>query len=91
MVVKHYCHKDGEEQTQENGDTRDGNVAGLDEHPAVAAKAGIGLHCNEDYSMCASQEDVDEELQEELLIVVANAVIYPRTMVVHPCDTSLTC
>ena len=37
-----------------------------------------------------TQEDVHEELQEKLLVVVANAVVDPWTVVVHAGDASLT-
>jgi hypothetical protein len=35
------------------------------------------------------EEDVDQKEKEVLLIVVANAVVYPRTVMVHPGDAAL--
>lgn len=34
-------------------------------------------------------EDVDKEEDEMLLVVEANAVVDPRTVVVHPCNAVL--
>jgi hypothetical protein len=34
----------------------------------------------------ASEEDVDEELQEELLVRVSNAIVHPRAVMVHASD-----
>lgn len=45
--------------------------------------------CDEDDGMEATQEDVDQELEEELLVVVTNAVVDPGAVVVHAGDTSL--
>lgn len=39
--------------------------------------------------MEAAEEDVDEEEQEVLLVVVADAVVHPRAMVVHAGDAPL--
>ena len=40
--------------------------------------------------MHASQKDVDEELQEELLVGVANAIVHPRAVMVHASDAPAT-
>ena len=39
--------------------------------------------------MDGAKEDVDEELEEELLIVVANAVVDPGAVVIHSRDAAL--
>ena len=39
--------------------------------------------------MHGAQEDVDEELEEELLVVVAYTVIDPRAVMVHSGNASL--
>ena len=40
--------------------------------------------------MHRAQEHIDKELQEELLVIVANTIVYPGAMMVHASYTSLT-
>ena len=38
--------------------------------------------------MRASQEHVDQKQQKVLLVIIPNAIVYPRTVVVHPRNAS---
>ena len=62
----------------------------LQEHPTVVVEAIIRLLSYQDQGMNAAHEHVDQELEEKLLVVVANAVVYPGTVVVHSGYTTLT-
>jgi hypothetical protein len=37
--------------------------------------------------MCAPQEDINQKQQKVFLVVIANTVVHPGTVVIHPCYT----
>jgi hypothetical protein len=88
LVVKHDNHEDGEEQTQKDREARNDPGACLNEQPAVVAHAIVAFKSYHSDSVDTAKEDVDEEQEEVLLVIIANAVVDPGTVMVHPRNTS---
>ena len=58
------------------------------EDSAVLVHAGDALPGDEHEGVRRAKEDVDEELEEELLVIKADAVVHPWAVMVHSGDAS---
>lgn len=90
MVNKHNNDEEAEENGAEASDGRPDDLRRRRKDAAVFVHAADALPNHEDESVHGAKEDVDEELEEELLIVVADAVVDPRAVMVHAGDAALT-
>lgn len=88
LVVEHDHHEDAEEECEHEGKYRDHELCRLCEEETVLVVAGVALPADQDEGVGAAEEDVEQEEQEVLLVVVADAVVDPRAVVVHPRDAT---
>ena len=86
LVKEHDQDKEAEKQGQEYAGSGDDACRRLEEEITVAVETTPALHGDENHRVEAAQEDVDEELQEELLVGIADAVVHPRAVMVHASD-----
>ena len=84
LVVEHHAHENHEEDAQEESEPTEEYGSTLHKHKAVLIEAAIGLHSYQNDCMEASKEDIDQEQDKVLLIIIPNAVVDPRAVVVHP-------
>lgn len=83
LVAEHYHDEKTEQQGQKDREARDHDWERTRKQAAVSVHAVERVHDNQHKSMARPQKHVDEELQEELLVVEADAIVDPRAVVVH--------
>ena len=89
MVVEHHAHENHEENAQEESEPTEENGSSLHEHKAVLIEAAVSLHSYQNDGVEAPKEDIDQEQEEVLLVIIPNAVVDPRAVVIHPGDASV--
>ena len=90
MIEKHDRHKKSKQDGAETRDSCEDDDRRSREQTAIFIHAGDSLPDHEDQRVDRAQEHVYEELQEKLLVVIANAIVDPGAVMVHPGDASLT-
>ena len=89
MVVEHHAHENHEQDAQEQSEPTEENGGALHKHKAVLIEAAVSLHSYQNDGMQAPKEHIDQEQDKVLLIIIPNAVVDPRAMVVHSGDASV--
>lgn len=56
----------------------------------MLVKTGEPTYANKDQGMYWAKKNIDQELKEELLVVISNTCVNPRTVMIHPCNASFT-
>ena len=88
LVYKHDSDEESEEYCTKASDSCNHNSRRGRKQEAVLIHADYSLPNHENESVNRSEEDIDEELEEELLVVKADAVVDPRAVMVHASDAS---
>ena len=88
LIKKHNGHKKSKQDSAETSDGCEDDDWRGREQAAIFVHAGNSLPDHKDQCVERAQENVDEELQEKLLVVVAYAIINPWAVMVHSGDTA---